>query len=371
SDPVDNGIVGKRVYELTNHLGNVMVTISDIKIGKSTPGGAEIAYYEADVVTAQDYYPGGMELPDRKYAATGLHRFGYQGSEKDIELNSNTYTTHFRELDTRIGRWWSIDPKINHSISSYVSMGNNPIWHSDVMGDTLDVNIDDKKSQEDVLSIVEKKNQKLIKFDNGRASLDFGKMSKSEITKALEADKGLNLDNDLINSNKKFLYEAVDYYLISSSDGTVPQQGYLATLTISKSKIINASNNGLDSQDALTYQPKKGYDGQVIIHPKASYEELDESGTTIIFKPRATMIFHELAESYERTHNGIQYQNSVSGTIIIKGAHELAKDRERKWKYSSNTPGEIASPMNLRSPSKKRKKQLDEIFSNYVSDFNK
>ena len=32
-DPITNGTEGKRTYELTNHLGNVMVTISDRKTG--------------------------------------------------------------------------------------------------------------------------------------------------------------------------------------------------------------------------------------------------------------------------------------------------------------------------------------------------
>ena len=64
------------------------------------------------------------------------YRFGYnKGSEKDDEIYGlgNTYTTHFRELDTRIGRWWTIDSKAHEMSwqSTYCSMDNNPIKYND------------------------------------------------------------------------------------------------------------------------------------------------------------------------------------------------------------------------------------------------
>ncbi len=50
--------IGKRIYELTNHLGNVMATVSDKRIGHDN-GSGTIDYFEADVVSANDYYPSG------------------------------------------------------------------------------------------------------------------------------------------------------------------------------------------------------------------------------------------------------------------------------------------------------------------------
>ena len=61
---------GLRQYELSNHLGNVLATISDKKKGHVDGGGA-IDYYDADITTAQDYYPFGMLMPGR---------IGYQSS---------------------------------------------------------------------------------------------------------------------------------------------------------------------------------------------------------------------------------------------------------------------------------------------------
>jgi RHS repeat-associated protein len=64
------------------------------------------------------------------------HRFGYQGSEQDGELyDGGAYTTEYRMLDVRLGRWFSTDPVIQPWQSSYCSMDNNPILFNDPLGD--------------------------------------------------------------------------------------------------------------------------------------------------------------------------------------------------------------------------------------------
>tara|TARA_R110002050_G_scaffold77643_3_gene165742 strand:- start:1426 stop:1761 length:336 start_codon:yes stop_codon:yes gene_type:complete len=59
--------------------------------------------------------------------------------EKDDEVSGtgNSYTTFYRQNDTRLGRWKSVDPKMSTAPweSPYISMGDNPIWHNDPMGD--------------------------------------------------------------------------------------------------------------------------------------------------------------------------------------------------------------------------------------------
>jgi RHS repeat-associated protein len=61
---------GSKVYELTNHLGNVLATIADRKMGKDTDGDGVVDYYEAVVVSASDYYPFGMQLPGQQLQQT-------------------------------------------------------------------------------------------------------------------------------------------------------------------------------------------------------------------------------------------------------------------------------------------------------------
>lgn len=60
-------VLGQRNYELTNHLGNVLAVITDKK--NPLPGGG----YEAEVLTATDYYPFGMQMPGRSLDAPGCH----------------------------------------------------------------------------------------------------------------------------------------------------------------------------------------------------------------------------------------------------------------------------------------------------------
>ena len=64
----------------------------------------------AVIEESHDYHEFGMEMAGRGFS--GSYRFGYQGSEKDKEVSGdgNSYTTEFRKLDPRLGRWFSVDP---------------------------------------------------------------------------------------------------------------------------------------------------------------------------------------------------------------------------------------------------------------------
>jgi len=132
---------GNKFFELSNHLQNVLVTISDKKIGVDVaPADGIIDYYNADVVTASDYYPFGMTMPGRKYQqGSSTYRYGFNGQEKSDEIKGegNSYTAEFWEYDPRIGRRWNLDPKPNLAISPYAAYENNPIRFSDVYGDSI------------------------------------------------------------------------------------------------------------------------------------------------------------------------------------------------------------------------------------------
>ncbi|WPQ66303.1 hypothetical protein SIO70_15690 [Chitinophaga sancti] len=55
---------GKKFFELTNHLGNVLATVSDRKIGVSLDSSS-ISSYNPVITSAQEYYPFGMLMPGR------------------------------------------------------------------------------------------------------------------------------------------------------------------------------------------------------------------------------------------------------------------------------------------------------------------
>ena len=123
---------GEKIFELSNHLGNVLVTVNDRKV-QHTTDNSTVDYWEADVVSANDYYPFGMTMPGREYNA-GSYRYGFNGQEDD-EIAAGLTTALYWEYDSRIGRRWNPDPVINISESRYACFGNNPIYYSDPLGD--------------------------------------------------------------------------------------------------------------------------------------------------------------------------------------------------------------------------------------------
>jgi RHS repeat-associated protein len=67
---------------------------------------------------------------------TDNYRYGFNGMEKELATEGYSFT-HFRLLDHRIGRWFSIDPKfrIMPWETTYSFAFNNPVFGSDPRGD--------------------------------------------------------------------------------------------------------------------------------------------------------------------------------------------------------------------------------------------
>ena len=100
-------------------------------------GSGGISFYKPDIVSTTDYYPFGFAVSKRSFSLDG-YRYGYQGSEKDDEVkgNGNSYTTEFRQLDPRLGRWLSVDPLADKypSMSPFLYTAGNPIRYIDAYG---------------------------------------------------------------------------------------------------------------------------------------------------------------------------------------------------------------------------------------------
>lgn len=65
------------------------------------------------------------------------YRYAFNGLEKDDEVKKgkgNSYTTEFRQYDSRLGRWLSLDPMLKAHESPFVSHANNPLWFVDPNG---------------------------------------------------------------------------------------------------------------------------------------------------------------------------------------------------------------------------------------------
>jgi RHS repeat-associated protein len=120
-------------------LGNVLVTIGDRRIprdGTIVDNTAE--FYDATVLSANDYYQFGMELPGRTFAVSSGYRYGFNGKEKDpSEFGSLThYDYGFRIYNPAIGKFLSVDPlkKEYPWYTPYQFAVNMPILCYDVDG---------------------------------------------------------------------------------------------------------------------------------------------------------------------------------------------------------------------------------------------
>jgi RHS repeat-associated protein len=120
--------------ELTDHLGNVMITFSDRKL-------RFVGTYYPDVKMVADYYPFGYLMPGRsKYL--NIYRYGFNSQEADNEVygDKQSYTAEFWQYDTRLGRRWNIDPVQHPSLSPFSAFADNPVRWKDPLGiDTIEL----------------------------------------------------------------------------------------------------------------------------------------------------------------------------------------------------------------------------------------
>ena len=126
--------LGMKYYELSDHLGNVLATVLDRKTGYGSLNG-EYTGFKADIASATDYYPFGMEMPGRTISSE-KSRFGFNTQEKTDEIagKGNHNTAQFWEYDTRTARRWNVDPVKDHTQSSYATFNGNPILYTDYLG---------------------------------------------------------------------------------------------------------------------------------------------------------------------------------------------------------------------------------------------
>jgi RHS repeat-associated protein len=104
-DRVSSRTLGEKRYELTDHLGNVRATVSDVVIDHS-------GNLDAEISTRTDYYPFGMIMGSRNSSLDDAHRYGFNGKENDNEVKGEGVQRDygFRIYDARVARFLSVDP---------------------------------------------------------------------------------------------------------------------------------------------------------------------------------------------------------------------------------------------------------------------
>jgi RHS repeat-associated protein len=168
---------GTRQYEYSNHLQNVLLVTSDRKIPYYS--GSVYDHFEPQIVSYQDYFPFGSNMPDR---GSNAYIYGFNGMLKDDNLkgNGNSYDFGARIYDSRLGRWLSRDPhELRYSsMSTYNFAYNSPIAFNDLNGKDGTLTIDYAAN-----TITLKTTVNIYGAQNTQIGEDFAKFANAEFDK--------------------------------------------------------------------------------------------------------------------------------------------------------------------------------------------
>jgi hypothetical protein len=181
-------LIGDKRYELSNHLGNVLVVVNDKKIPAIDPNSLNLNYFNADVLSYNDYYPFGSLVPQR-HASVDSYRYGFGGHENDNEIKGEGNYLDFGNFgyDSRTGRRWNVDPVIKSFESPYATFRNNPNYYVDPTGLNGEVTVDKKEKKITVKNrIYYNKNDQNLK--NFAITADQYNSRDKEMVKALISD---------------------------------------------------------------------------------------------------------------------------------------------------------------------------------------
>ncbi|WP_081491909.1 RHS repeat domain-containing protein, partial [Saprospira grandis] len=156
--------LGRRRYELSNHLGNVLATVSDKSLGQDSSQTGQADYYLAQVFSASLYYPFGWEMPGRKFVSGEEYRFGFNGKEDDRDWGmQNIQDYGFRLYNPSIGKFLSVDPLSPDypMLTCYQFAHNCPIAGSDLDGLEFKEEVQ-VKTKEQTRTKIEIKNKKSL-----------------------------------------------------------------------------------------------------------------------------------------------------------------------------------------------------------------
>ena len=287
---------GNKFFELSNHLGNVLVTVSDRKLGQS-PVNNLYTSFTADVVSATDYAPFGMQMVGRSFDAAGstAYRYGFNGKENDNEVKGegNQQDYGMRIYDPRLGKFLSVDPltKSYPFYTPYQYAGNTPMQATDKDGGEPDfvlwrvalwvvkaklTNAGDE-FKKDIADHVQSSNNNYGRFDNAR---DISEQVRENQIKAFESKakivgtfaKGTAVSSAVIATPYVVAAGAVvlpELFAVSGIAQLNISGSYLAQKTVSA--FINAAGQQVASGKvdwadvALQYIPGKGAFSKLIL----------------------------------------------------------------------------------------------------------
>jgi RHS repeat-associated protein len=119
--PGDWTLAGNKTYELSNHLGNVLATITDRRI-QHTADQSTVDYYNPDITNAQDYYPFGSLMPGRTFPAAST---GSTGTPVTPPAPPTVSTVYQHSFEAAVAYPYTAAPNILNSNLSGSSWTNS------------------------------------------------------------------------------------------------------------------------------------------------------------------------------------------------------------------------------------------------------
>jgi RHS repeat-associated protein len=322
---------GKVSYELMNHLSNVLATMSDKKKAHDA-GNGNIDYYIPDVITANDYYPFGMTMPNRSYTNSGSsYNYGMNGQQKTKELGDNFYEALYWQYDSRIGRRWNVDPKEVTGISVYSVFSNNPIYHIDILGDSSAPTSTKEQALSRIQELAVSLKQSTI-WKNVSAA-DFVKAMQERVNKPTEFNQGHGTNFCWAAACMSYVYEKnplgmvnAMFSLYTTGDFRYSKgDGYITSMSNPSPNIRNepgSPNSSFKNDIGLTNKADQmlllmlGGAFKSYLNTDRHYESGDQDRDVIT---EGGWGASSLAKAHE-LWNSFGYQVKVSGTDIIGGA---------------------------------------------------
>ncbi|MDP3930434.1 MAG: RHS repeat-associated core domain-containing protein [Bacteroidota bacterium] len=272
----------------------------------------------ADIVSATDYSPFGAPLAGRTWQARE-YRFGFNGKEKDNETygDGNEYDFGARSYDSRLGRWFSLDPQaIKMPYESHYSfVTNSPLLYADEAGEV-------KRAR--VYNVYMDENGKIVKVQMMQNIIISDELTSRIRIKQIEfMGMKINLKTydwyDIEEINVNYLQlkpgqQVSDAKFLTSSNNI--RKGNLRTNTFLESSDLALSNiaTDLEGRGGITFTSKSAAFGNEISKGKAKFENID-------------LLISVLSATNAASKNN-QIINSKSLSEFIKTAKEINQDIE-------------------------------------------
>ena len=277
----------------------------------------------------KDYYPFGSTLREYNAGSVESNKFKYQGKERDQETGYDDFGG--RLFDSQIARSLQVDPMREKflTMSSYVSMGNNPIMIIDPDGKEIWIVYQVKN--EDGTSTDRKAQYKGGKLYNEDGS-DYS--GKNEYVSKVQADLNqLAKDDEVLSDRISILDGSKNIHTIKMTEN--PEDGNQNT---PKSKI--ADKMGIPTGSNTDYNPDK--DTNVRGDKRA---------------PRVGLAHELLGHGYDSDQGKSDYSNTDNGipmyevsAVNVENVARAAAGDPKKTTYSGKQ-----IPKNLLNSTPKKK----------------